>query len=190
MAKADSPTALEIDALLTGGTSGDDEAIWTELVRAADSGDRWRRAQVIRGRLDRVVDLTGRFPWLVAPWVAIRATRRLVSAGLPVVIAGDLPRLAPAGLGVLRPADDGGGPADRSIELQWGQVVELSLAVGTTIDVRVPAGARVAPEWRSNHHPEPVPAPRWKLEPGEAPVLVTVELNGACAGLVILEAEP
>lgn len=189
MAKVDAPSAVEIDMLLTGDPTEGDDALWSALVRAAGSGDAWRRAQDIRGRLDRMADLTGRFPWLVAPWVAIRATRRLVSAGLPTVIAGDLPRLSPAGLGVLGPTD-GGRPADRSAALQWGQVVELTLAVGTTIDVRAPAGTRVTPEWRSNHHPEPVPAPQWKLEPGEAPVLVTVEVNGACAGLVILEPEP
>lgn len=189
MAKTDPPSALEIDALLTGDSTEDNEALWSALVRASGSGDRWRRAQEIRGKLDRIVDLTGRCPWLVAPWLAIRATRRLVSAGLPKVMAGDLSRLAPVGLGVLGPTD-GSGPADRTVVLQWGQVVELKLAIGTTIDVRAPVGTRVTPVWRSNRHPEPVSAPQWKLELGEAPVLVAVELNGARAGLVVLEPEP
>lgn len=186
MAKVDPPSVLELDALLTGDSTDDDAPVWAALVRTADSGDSWRRAQAIRSRLDGIVDLTGRFPWLVAPWTAVRATRRFVTGGLPLVRVGDLPRLAPAGLGVLGPTD-GRGPADHAVALQWGQVVELTLAVGTTIDVRAPTGTRLTPEWRSNRHPEAVPAARWKLESGEAPVLVTVELNGASAGVVILE---
>ena len=186
MAKHRAPSVIEIDALLTGSSADGDEQLWTDLVRAAGSGDAWRRAQRVRARLDSLVELTGRFPWVVQPWLAIRATKRFVTERLPPVRVGGFSAPVTLGLGVLGP-DQGPQAPDRSVTLRWGEVVELRLPVGTTVDVRPPSGTTVAPEWRSNKHPQPVPSPAWRLEPGEAPVLVTVEVNGARAGLVILE---
>ena len=187
MAKHEPPSLIEIDALLTGESNDEDAALWTSLVRAPGAGDAWRRAQTVRAQLDGLVELTGRCPWLVEPWLAVRATRRFVTERLPAIIVGDLPAsgVAPVALGVLGPAR--AEPSARAVTLRWGQIVELRLAIGTTIAVRTPAGVRVEPEWRSNMHAQPVLSPGWRLEAGEAPVLVTVEQDGARAGLVILE---
>jgi hypothetical protein len=187
VAKHEPPSLIEIDALLTGESNDEDAALWTSLVRAPGAGDAWRRAQTVRAQLDGLVELTGRCPWLVEPWLAVRATRRFVTERLPAIIVGDLQAsgVAPVALGVLGPAR--AEPSARAVTLRWGQIVELRLAIGTTIAVRTPAGVRVEPEWRSNMHAQPVLSPGWRLEAGEAPVLVTVEQDGACAGLVILE---
>lgn len=114
MAKTDPPSALEIDALLTGDSTEDNEALWSALVRASGSGDRWRRAQEIRGKLDPNRRPDGSVPLLVAPWPAIRATRRLVGPGSRRSWPATFLALPPSVLGELGPTD-GSGPADRTV---------------------------------------------------------------------------
>lgn len=186
MAKVDPPNLLDLDALLTDPEGDEQTATWNALVRSAEAANAWRQAQRLRVGLDAMVVVTGRFPWLVAPWSAIRATRRLVTAALPTVLAGDLPAARQLALGVLGPTGESAQP-DRVVTLRWGGVVEVALPVGTVIGVRASDGRRLDPLWRSSLHLEPVVSRSWRLESGEMPVLAVVTQDGASAGLIVLQ---
>jgi hypothetical protein len=182
---AEAPHLLDLDGMLArdGVESGQ---AWTQLVEAPGAHDAWRRAQRLRKRLDRGLAYTRRLPWLVAPWTAILASRRALGAGLPDLELWGGPPAADALLGP---------SAERSaepfvVQLKWGDVETLSVPRGAHLEVRAPLDERLSPpKWCAANASVARSAEAWDLEPGEAPLLVTVEKDGALAGVLIVEDE-
>ena len=183
---AEAPHILDLDGLLAQD-GVESSATWTQLVEAPGAADAWRTAQGVRQRLDQGVALTRRLPWLVGPWTAILASRRSIAAGLPAMELRGGPVLAGATL--LGPRAEAGAEA-LVVQLKWGDIETLRVPRGAHLEVRGPLDQGAArPMWLAANAATAQSAEAWDIEPGEAPLLVTIEKDGALGGVLVFSDE-
>lgn len=157
-------TPLELDEMLLGLSEGDADEQWARLVSDPVGDRRWAAAVLRRAELDALVMRLHAHPWLAGPlWrirVAARRFRRDASAGFEL-----------AQLGSPLFAQLGQGDPPLSVEVAAGETRVFSVAAGRVVEVRGVAGTVY---YATASSFGALPSLRWKMEPGESPVLLAV----------------
>lgn len=193
-----------LDTLVLGTTEPGDEEAWESLVRDPEGARAWQGAVARRRRMDLVASAIRGRPWLA------RAVRRLSAAtrrvkqtpeiALSVVFPdSELDALAAATLG----PDDEQATAE-IVEAGWGQIVPVRVRLGSRVSLQPSPDADAADvRYVCNGEEGALPGRTWKLESGEAPVLLVALVEAspadpldeamsrstAMAGVLLLEDE-
>lgn len=157
------PDPITLDGLLTG-TEEPGAPAWQALVSEAGGAEAWEAAVARRSRIDRMMKLAHKRPWLASNILAYRRAVRKVTRLLKTPI-----RLEPAPSLVTASLDV--EPATPTRGMSWGATEVLELNLGETIAVRPPAGAQMF--WR-NPAGSGVLKRSWRMEAGDSPVLIVV----------------
>jgi len=169
------PAAPLLDLMVLDSADADLDADWAALAMAADGEEAWAEAQRRRTRLDAAALLATRAEWLAASLLAIRRSARTARGALAVLgRAGPTPALL---LGHL-------GDAPEIVEVRAGGYSELGLDLGREVSVQVAPDVDVT--WQVGVQRGPLPGRRWRLEAGEAPVLLVATDRQGRAGAVVL----
>lgn len=182
------PDAATLDMLVIGADDPEDRAAWEALVRLPGGAEAWGAAVARRRRLDLVTRAVRGRSWLASAMhsmsVLSRRLRTKPTAELRFAFPdAQIDALAGAALG-----PDDGGFADEEIQPRWGQTVPVHLQFGDRIGLHVVTNqAIVDVRYLSQGRDGPLPSRTWRLEPGEAPVLL-VALIGADAGSPLSDA--
>jgi hypothetical protein len=194
------PDAATLDALVIGTDEPADQRAWEALVRHPGGAEAWAAAVTRRRHLDLLAGAT-----LGRPWLA-RAVRAMTGAARRMGRAPDI-ALTIEHPGTSLMAATLGPGAEESVEPvrpAWGQIVSVRLRVGEQI--ALDAGTAQAPvdvRYLCRGEEGPLPSHAWRLESGEAPVLIlafagetaglsiarATEEAVACAGVLLLVAE-
>ncbi|WP_342381244.1 hypothetical protein NVS55_16415 [Myxococcus stipitatus] len=186
---------VTLDALVQGADDPESADAWSNLLTTPDAAERWAEAVVRRAKMDRFATEVLNHPWLASALSKLRRkTRPLSGVALRV-------HLQPPSLTALL------GPTARAPELltapAWGAIESLFVKEGLILElnpVQAP-GEHVRVFYQSRRSQGWMPGNRWKVEPGESPVLLmavagadtadTLEAALAqsprCAGVVLFE---
>lgn len=177
-----------LDAIVIGTAEDDDLPAWESLVVQAGGSEAWSAATARRRRLDAMASAVLGRPWLarVLREVAI-ISRRLRSrpAVEPRFAFPDaqLQALTAAALG-----PDEGGAGGEEIQPAWGVIVPVRLRIGDRVAFEAPADSpAVEVRYLCQGRDGPLPRGGWRLESGEAPVLL-LALFGADSVSTLSEA--
>ena len=163
------PDAAMLDALLLG--ADDEEALeaWNDLLTLPDAADRWQEAVSRREQLDRFSMVLITHPWIARTMARLREFQSSGTSPSPGSCEAVLaPELMAHFLG--SPAR----PETRLALPRRGEVEAVQLAHGDIIELR-PAPDHVGDFrvfYRSTTGEGPLPRRRWRMEAGEAPVLL------------------
>jgi hypothetical protein len=186
---------VTLDALVQGADDPESAEAWSALLKTPDAADRWAKAVTRRANIDRFATEVLNHPWLASALSKLRRkTRTLSGVALRV-------HLQPPPLTAVL------GPTSRAPELltapAWGDIESIFVKVGRTLElnpVQTP-GEHVRVFYQSRLSQGWMPGRRWKVEPGESPVLL-MAVEGAsaadtlesalaksprCAGVVLFE---
>lgn len=188
---------VTLDALVQGEDDPETAEAWSDLLSTPNAAARWAQAVTRRESIDRFATAVLNHPWLASALSKLRRTPRS-----PSDVALRIHLQVPALTAVL-------GPTSRAPELltapAWGDIESISVKVGLTLElnpVQTP-GKNVRVFYRSRLSQGWMPGRRWKVEPGESPVLL-MAVEGAdaagtlesalvnsprCAGVVLFELE-
>lgn len=169
--------ALILDALVVGQPLADEDGeiaaeTWESLV-AASSGTRdWQEAIERRRALDQRAQWIQAHPWLAAAWLAIRASIRSASSvrlNNPTAQLEPSTDLLTAMLGPARAS------IPRTIELVWGSVVVVPMHLNEIVAIGgKPDLPSLTVRFRTKNSEGTLSSGAWRLEPGDAPVLLQV----------------
>ncbi|RKH48141.1 hypothetical protein [Corallococcus sicarius] len=165
---------VTLDALVQGEDDPETPAAWRALLTTPDAATRWAQAVARRATIDRFAMEVLNHPWLASSLSRLRRKTRF-----PVGVALSL-HLVPPPLTALL------GPTSRAPELltapAWGEIESLSVKVGLTLELHPfqAPGEHVRVFYQSRTAQGSMPGRRWKLEPGESPVLL-MAVEGADA---------
>ena len=177
-----------LDALVLNTGDPEDEGAWEALVREPGGARAWRDAVARRRRTDLVASAIQGRPWLA------RAVRQLsmlarqigqvpkrdLSIAFP---DSELDALAAATLG---PAEE--NEVAEIVQPRWGQTVPATIRVGDRITLRPPSEMdAIDVRYLCNGQEGSLPSRTWRLERGEAPVLL-VALVGTSSEETFAEA--
>jgi hypothetical protein len=196
--KRSMPDVATLDALVLGTDEVRDQPAWEWLVGTSGSGDIWAEAVARREELDRFAAALAAHPWLASTMARMRKLGRLLAEWrLEAMVVSDEGAWA-ASL----------GPSDKRPMLlarpSWGQLEPVTVGLGTVVELR-PAGAAIQEVcffFRSPQGEGSLAEGRWRLEPGEAPVMLVACMEGsskrtldealaggaAVAGIVLMDA--
>ncbi len=174
------PDVETLDALVLGTDAPEDHAAWEALVRNPGGADMFREAVARRRRRDLVASaLLGR-PWLARAIAKLSAMSRQTKAAPTSTFSllfpdAELDALVTATLG---PAEE--GPGAEILAPHWGQVVPVRMRVGDRITLEPSPGADpVDVRYVCQGAEGTLPTRTWKLEAGEAPVLLVALVGSA-----------
>jgi len=199
------PDAGTLDALVIGASDPDDGAAWDALVKLPGGAEAWADAVARRRRMDILAGVVCGRPWLASCMLRLSTLARRIRTRTAVELLLEFPdapldALAGATLG---PVDE--SFADRAIRPRWGQIVPVGVRIGERVALRVvPDPPFVDVRYLSEGTNGSLPSRTWRLEPGEAPVLIVALLGTAAgsslsdalehatatAGVLLLEATP
>jgi hypothetical protein len=176
--KRSTPDAATLDALVLGTDEAGDQAAWEWLVVTPGSGDRWAEAVARHAEMDRFAAALMAHPWLALALARMRKLGRAVAAWRLEVVAVKDEEAWAASLG---PSSEGPTLLARP---SWGRLEPVTVGLGTIVELR-PAGHPVQGVrffYKSQQGEGSVPEGRWRLEPGEAPVMLVAREDGSSAG--------
>lgn len=182
------PDAGTLDALVAGSLDEEDRPAWEALVMRPGGAEAWRAAVARRRRLDALASAVRGRAWLarVLGEVAALSRRLRVQPAVELQLAFRDDRLDALMGATLGPVDD--GFASEEITPRWGRIVTVRVRLGERIALRVVGeDALVDVRYLSQGREGSLPSRTWRLEPGEAPVLL-VALLGSDAGRPLSEA--
>jgi hypothetical protein len=186
---------VTLDALIQGENDPETAEAWSDLLATPDAAARWAQAVTRRESIDRFATSVLNHPWLASALSMLRRKTRS-PAGVALRVHLQLPALSAALSPTERAPDLLTAPA-------WGDIESISVKVGLTLEinpVQAP-GENVRVFYRSRLSQGWMPGRRWKVEPGESPVLL-MAVEGAdaadtlesalaksprCAGIVLFE---
>lgn len=169
------PDPALLDDLVSGLDGGDeaDEA-WQWLVRSPDGTAAWERAAARRRGLDRLAVAVAGRAWLAR---LLRMVRRARSASSAVPAFSIRVNALDPAAALLGPADSDGA---HEIPVRWREVQIVEVAPGHRVRVvRDPARADIV--FYRYAKGEGALAGAWDMEPGDAPVLITICRDAAGA---------
>ncbi|MCY1021717.1 hypothetical protein [Pyxidicoccus sp. MSG2] len=157
---------VTLDALVQGEDDPETPEAWRALLATPDAATRWAQAVTQRETIDRFAMEVLSHPWLASALSRLRRKTRFPS-GVALRV-----HLEPPPLTALL------GPTVRAPELltapAWGDIESLSVKVGLTLEIHPyqAPGEHVRVFYQSRTSQGWMPGRRWKLEPGESPVLL------------------
>lgn len=171
------PPAL-LDLLVLGVSDPDLDEDWAALAVATESERAWRTAMERRRRRDRTAQLLTSAEWLASSLIRLRIAMRSARASAQLLgHAGSAPSPLLSNLAPGTP---------EVVELRAGRTTTLELPLDSVVLVEVAEGVEVS--WETSIGHGFLPGRRWKLEAGEAPVLlVAADQQGMKGALVLLE---
>ncbi|MBE4751790.1 hypothetical protein G4177_26830 [Corallococcus sp. ZKHCc1 1396] len=191
---------MTLDALLLGAEDAEALDEWKDLLTAPDAAQRWQEAVDRREHIDHFAAAVIAHPWLAQTLSGLRELRRTLTPCEPGTLEAVL---APEWMShVLGPETR---PATRLATPRLGDVETVRLARGAILEIR-PApeqaeGFRVF--YRSARSEGLLPRRRWRMEAGDAPVLLlgtsasdaksleaALEHATVLGGILLLEAAP
>lgn len=196
------PDVATLDAMVLGTAGANAAEAWEALVLEPGGAEAWDEAVARRRRIDALAYAARSGEWLSRVLRGVlRAARRAHS--VPAIelfldFSGDpLDELVGATLGLAE--ED---PRVAAPSLAWGQIVPVQVRIGELVALRASSDAQLDVRYLSAGQEGPLPTRTWKLESGEAPVLLVALVGGdsqapvaqalatatAVAGLLILEA--
>jgi hypothetical protein len=199
------PDAATLDALVIGTDESDDRAAWEALVRLPGGAEAWHAAVTRRRRIDLLASAMLGRSWLASCVHRLSVLSRRVRAKPPIRLLLGFPdvqldALAGATLG---PVDE--EFADQDVQPRWGETVPVRVRLGDRITLNAVADdAFVDVRYLSDGRDGSLPGRTWRLEQGEAPVLLVALVGAdarssltaaltqatAAAGVLLLEATP
>lgn len=157
---------VTLDALVQGEDDPETHETWRALLTTPDAAARWAQAVTRRATIDRFAMEVLNHPWLAS---ALSKLRRKIRSPSGVALRV---HLQPPPLTALL------GPTTKAPELltapSWGDIESISVKVGLTLEI-LPSqspGDHVLVFYLSRTSQGWMPGRRWKLEPGESPVLL------------------
>jgi hypothetical protein len=166
------PDAATLDAMVTGVVEEEpeDTNAWEWLIGDPEGVAAWEEAVVYRRKVDQLALSLLRHPWLAS--LVETVVRRRTPSRSPWLPPSLTLQPVEAGAAMLGPSD---ASSDEPGTIPWGRIVTRSLSVGQTVHFEVPApasGYRVLRAyWYGGGHGW-LQEEGWKLEKGEAPVLL------------------
>lgn len=167
------PDAGTLDALVLNTGDSEDEGAWEALVREPGGARAWRDAVARRRRTDLVASAIQGRPWLARAVRQLSMFARQIGHApkMDISIAfpdSELDALAAATLG---PAEE--NDVAEIVQPRWGQTVPATIRVGNRITLRPPSEMDVIDvRYVCNGQEGSLPSRTWRLERGEAPVLL------------------
>ncbi|NMO18121.1 hypothetical protein HPC49_14365 [Pyxidicoccus fallax] len=163
------PDVATLDSLILGAEDADALEDWQELLMAPDAAERWRDAVSRREHIDEFASAVIAHPWLARMLTGLRELQRTLTHREPGVLEAVLaPELMTHVLGPeARPTTRLATPRRGEVEmvrLAQGDIIELRPAPELAGDFRV--------FYRSALGEGRLPRRRWRMEAGEAPVLL------------------
>lgn len=158
-----------LDELVAGEDGPELLPAWQELLRTPGAADLWEEAAARRRRTDELAGALLAHPWLARAWGQLRRLRRSLVQPPGVGLEASLrPDILAAVLGpTSRPPTHMAAP-------KWGQIEPVALALRSIVEIR-PSSAQsedLQIFYRSVAGEGRLRSRRWRLEPGEAPVLL------------------
>lgn len=199
------PDAATLDALVIGTDDADDRAAWEALVRLPGGEEAWHAAVTRRRRLDLLASSMRGRSWLASCVHRLSVLSRRVRAKPAMGLLLEFPDLqldALAGA-TLGPVDE--DFADRNVQPWWGETVPVHVRLGERITLNAATEHPVVDvRYLSDGREGSLPERTWRLEQGEAPVLlialvgtdarsplaVALTQATAAAGVLLLEEAP
>jgi hypothetical protein len=196
------PDAATLDALVLGTAGANDADAWEALVLEPGGAEAWDKAVARRRRMDALAYAARSGAWLSRVLRGVLRTARRARSVPTIELFVDFPDAPLDGLvgATLGPAEEDLRAAEP--RLVWGQIVPVQVRLGELVALRTSSDAQLDVRYLSAGQEGPLPTRTWKLEPGEAPVLLVALVGGdtqapvaqalatatAVAGLLILEA--
>jgi hypothetical protein len=173
--------------LVIGADDPEDRAAWEALVRLPGGAEAWRAAVARRRRMDLVTRAVRGRTWLASAMhrLSVLSRRLRTTPAVELCLAFPEAQLDALADAELSPVDD--SVADQEVVPRWGQTVPVHVQLGHQIGLNVTDQATVDVRYLTHGRDGPLPSRTWRLEPGEAPVLL-VALIGADAGSPLSEA--
>ena len=176
--KHGTPDAGTLEALVMGTDEAGDQAAWEWLVITPGSGVLWAEAVAEREELDRFSAMLDVTPWVAAVMARMRKLGRVLAEWrLEAVAVRDQGSWA-ASL----------GPSNESASVlaspSWGRLEPVTVERGTIVELR-PVGETpqdVRFFYRSAQGEGSLQEGRWRLDPGEAPVMLVACVGDAIVG--------
>jgi hypothetical protein len=168
------PDALTLDEMLLGFDEDHHKEGWQHLVGESGGARAWEQAVERRRRVDQAAQLGRRFPWMIPALQSLNKVRRLAQQWperLPSIQLPDDRRLLTAQLG-----PDSSEVPSQPEALEWGCVVVLYLPVGARIALTA-ASEQLSCWYMTSQGGGPLPTRTWRMESGEAPVLLLASLD-------------
>lgn len=163
------PDATMLDAILLGAEDADARDTWEELLATPDAAERWQEAVDRREHIDRFAAAIITAPWLARVLTRLRELHTSLAphstSAVEAVLAPEL---------MARFLSPEARPATRLATPRRGEVEVVRLARGDILELRPTADwvgdFRVF--YRSTQGEGELPRRRWRMEAGEAPVLL------------------
>jgi hypothetical protein len=163
----DVPDIGTLDALVLGTDEPEDITAWKWLVATPGAAQVWSEAVARRAEVDRFAEALEAHPWIATMMDRVRRLgRALMGVRLEVT------REDEAFAAVLAPSME--EPALLAAPA-WGRIEPVTAPPGTIVELRVLGDAHGAIHFfyrQASGQEGPLPERRWKLEEGEAPVLL------------------
>lgn len=163
------PDAAMLDALILNAEDSDALETWKDLLATPDAADRWQEAVSRREHIDRFAEVVITHPWLARTLARLREIRNTLTphsqGAFEAVLAPEL---------MTRFLGPDARPATRLAVPRRGEVEVVQLARGDIIELRpAPDLARdFRVFYRSAIGEGQLPRRRWRMEAGEAPVIL------------------
>ena len=174
------PDEATLDAMVAGFDDAGDLDAWDWLLTSASAAESWAQALKRRQRIDQFARALIAHPWLAGAQRAVRVVRgalgRLPQEAVIEAVSEREPLLAVLGPSTAQPS--------RLASVAWGQLEVVSVPLGTTVALRPVQGEGNRPRffYQSSVGEGALPDGLWRLEQGEAPVLLLAYEGAASAG--------
>ena len=182
------PDAATLDALVIGADEPEDQAAWQALIMLPGGTEMWCAAVARRRRMDQLAAATQGRPWLAHATLLLSRTARKLRAMPDIGLSLVFPDRAKGELvEALLGAEDQHEAAE-IVPPVWGQIVTIRVKVGERLTLKPSSDETpVDVRYLCNGQTGSLPTKTWKLERGEAPVLL-LALAGASPDLAHDEA--
>lgn len=186
------PHAIVLDAMVCGQpldaqngaseTHSPESLAWEALVSSPTAAQDWHDAVVRRQRMDQTAMWIQTHPWLARAWLTIRTSRRRGHSAVVPAVVVQLESSANRLTAVLGPD---ASPALHRLELEWGAVKVFSMNINEVVSLSgQETQSNFAIHYQTATSSGILESGRWRLEPGDAPVLlqVTASTHGENVG--------
>jgi len=170
---------IQLDALLQGAIEPDDAPeVWRALVGARGGAEAWEQACRRRDRLDATAATISAYPWTAFVVRALATVRRpgaFLDPGRLRLAFPDQPLASHLG-------PDSGSERSEPLGPDWGETTIVRVARGTRVQVVPADAAEVLVWWKTASGSGDLPRRTWRLQEGEAPVLLACVIGADAAG--------
>jgi hypothetical protein len=157
-----------VEEILVGGPAAEDHAAWKRLVAEPGGATAWETAVARQKWQASVASLVSGRPWLAQAMLLVRrAARRLARPLFAPGSAAIRDHMLDATLGPGQPSSDA-----LTVSVDWGGSESMAVPLGATVAVTTDGPSAVW--WMTSQGRGPLPTKAWKLELGEAPVVLAI----------------